>query len=153
MSGSVYFYVTLWKLYNLWKMARIFVVLHSLNLCQFPGKIWNLCYMWKTERENSACLSVFQFGKLAVWNNLVMRLWSYKIYFRIKYRPYQPSPQNQSSLDQYRLCFSAKTKHIVQKLNLPKNQRVIYFLIRLLLNLLCPTHTYTHLDTTTHAQR
>lgn len=39
MSGSVYFYVTLWKLYNIWKMARISVVLHSLNLSQFSEKI------------------------------------------------------------------------------------------------------------------
>lgn len=44
------------------------------------------------QKENTACLSVVQFGKPALWNNLVMRLRSYKNYFRIKYRPYQPSP-------------------------------------------------------------
>lgn len=142
MSGSVYFYVTLWKLYNIWKMAWIFV-LHSLNLSPFPEKIWNLCSTWKTKRQNSACPSVFQFGKLALWNNLVMRSWSYKNYFKIKYRPYQPSPKNQPSLDQYRLCFSAKTKQIVQKLNLSKKWGVISFLIRLVPNLLCATHTHT----------
>lgn len=69
---------------------------------------WNICYRWKTERQNSACSFCLYFGKLALWNNLVIRLWNYKNYFRIKYGPYQPSPQNQLSLDHYRLWFSAK---------------------------------------------
>lgn len=95
-------------------------------------------------KERTVPVSVFQFGKLALWNNLVMGLWSYKNYFRIKYRPYQPSPQNQQnqpSLGQHRLCFSDKNKQIVQKLNLPKNQGVISFLIGLVPNLLSATHT------------
>lgn len=72
MSGSVYFYVTLWKLYNLWKMAQIFVVLHSLNLCQLPEKIWNLCYMWKTEERTvpvfpSSNLESLHYGIILSW--------------------------------------------------------------------------------------
>lgn len=84
--------------------------------------------------QNSACLSVFQFGKIALWNNLVMRLWRYNNYFRIKYRPCQPSSQSQLSLDQYGLWF----------------WQIFFtsFLVKLVPSLLCAT-TVKHIQTHT----